>query len=472
MYILYSSLFYFVVVLFLPIWLPLCLIHPRLRFGLGQRLGMLPPLARKVCWVSEGGVIWLHAASLGEVNALAPVARELANQLPKESFVFTCTTQAGVNQAALVFPQALAHLVLPLDLPLFLAPFLRAFPPKLALIAETELWPNFLRMLKDRRCLILVANGRMTERSFRRYRALEGLFGQALRRVDAFAMQGEEEARRVRELGAHPHKVTVAGNTKFDAGTGVEAARGQQAALRRELRLESGAPLLVVGSTRDGEEAVILRVFEGLARRHPGLVMVLAPRHLKRLGEVMRLVEKSGLPSATRSSLAQGRGEGARVILLDTFGELAAVYGLADVAVVGGSFLDFGGQNPLEPAALGVPVVFGPHMGNFAEIRAGLLEAGAAVQVADEEELGRTLSALLKDPARRHSMGKAGRKLVAEKSGAASRVAALACKLHTIRNFRQENLDWRDKSAYQSTRVVEFGAGMAGRGKQKRSRGS
>jgi 3-deoxy-D-manno-octulosonic-acid transferase len=434
--------------------LPLLLCLPSTRRGLSQRLGILPREVRDLALVGQGS-LWIHAASLGEVNAIAEVARLLTEKLSSVPLLFTCTTLAGTTRARQLFPKAAAVVLLPLDLPLFLNPLFNRFKPRFAVIAETELWPNFLHGLRESGCQLLLANGRMTQRSLRRYLWFKPLFASSLRCFETLAMQSEADADRVIQLGAKPTRVVVMGNTKFDLAEASREARKKAAQLRLELGLEPGEELIVAGSTRPGEESMLLEVFSALKKERRGLKLMLAPRHLERMGEVARLIEEAGF-SVSRRSLGKA---GSEVILLDSLGELMGAYLLATLAWIGGSWEDWGGQNPIEAAAQGVPVLFGPHMQHFKEPATTLLEAGAAWQ-GEAKDLFASSLGLLKDSSQRESMGKAGLEACRISAGASKRCADLAWKLAVVAKLRLDEHDWRSQSAFASLKISEFGSSL------------
>ncbi|MGH7441346.1 MAG: 3-deoxy-D-manno-octulosonic acid transferase [bacterium] len=452
---LYSVLLCLVCLLVAPLT-PLLLLWGPFRRGLLQRLGLLPRVLRDQAWMSEG-CLWVHAASLGEVNAVAPVVRELLPRIPRQALVVTCTSLAGREQARRVFPQAAACLLLPLDLPFLLAPWIRRFRPRLLLVAETEWWPNLLHQMKIHGAQVLVANGRLTERSGRRYARLGNFFAAVLEDVDLFAMQAREDADRVISLGARPARVLVAGNTKFDVSADLESARSGATALRRVLGWPSGDPVLVAGSTRPGEEAPLLAAFAVLKKALPGARLVLAPRHLERVPAV-----EAVLRAGRRRWVSRTSGESAQdaeVLLLDTLGELRAFYALAreaGAAWVGGSFRDFGGQNPLEAAALGVPVLFGPFMRHFPEVAEVLLAGGGARQAA-VEDLGRVSVTLLSDAGARRAAGLAAEVCVRARAGASKATAELGWKLLLVAHMVAQGQVWRGEGVESFRSVSESG---------------
>jgi 3-deoxy-D-manno-octulosonic-acid transferase len=437
--------------------LPLAALLPRWRKGLGMRLGILPREVRTQAWLSEGS-LWVHAASLGEVNAIAPVVRELLPKLPRQALIFTCTTTAGREQAQRLFPQAAACLLMPIDLPWVLAAWFRRFKPRLLVVAETELWPNLLRQAKLHGAQVLLANGRLTERSLKRYRLLGRAFAGVLEQVDLFAMQAEADAERLAQLGARRARLVVTGNTKFDLAGDVQAAKQAAGALRHSLGWKAGTPVIVAGSTRPGEEAGLLEAFRAVQKSSPAARLVLAPRHLERCDEVAALLKKGRWKAARRSQ--NGAVGDADVLLLDTLGELRSFYALAcegGAAWVGGSFKDFGGQNPLEPAALGVPVFFGPSMRHFPEVAQALLEAGAAQQV-DAAGLAVATLALLEVPKERRRRAEAAEACVSLRAGASQRNAELGLRLLLVARLRREGQLWREEGLDSFRSIVEFGS--------------
>ena len=457
-YIIYNLLVGLLLLLALPL-APFAMLVPRVRKGLKERLGWLPLSVRASASMAERR-IWIHAASVGEVNAIAPVLSELQVLLPQAGVVVTCTTAAGREHARKKIPDALAHLLMPLDASPFLKPMLQWFNPGLAIFVETELWPNFIRLLAARGCVVMMANARMSERSFKGYRLARPLFSEVLRRVHTIAAQSSADAQRYIALGAHQRKVMVAGNTKYDLQAVMEEGEKHKDSIRRELGLEEGQPLVVAGSTRDGEEKELLMAFATLGESHKRAALLLAPRHLERLEQVRAQAEKLGFSVATRKGIQQGRGAGSQVVLLDTLGELAWMYAGADVAWTGGSWRDFGGQNPLEAACHGVPVIFGPYMAHFSEAASLLLQREAALQLPDSKKLAEATSELLSSSSRRKAMAEKAAGALKERAGASRRVAQLAAKLVLIEDMKARGEDWRAESLRREATPREFGDTM------------
>ena len=377
---------------------------------LAQRLGRLgdglPPEPR--CWV--------HAVSVGESAAAVPLVEGIRRRWPELSIVVSTTTPTGARIVAERLAGTAAHRYFPVDLPGPVGRALDAARPRFFIAIETELWPNFLRALARRRVPAMIANGRISDRSFRRYRWVRGLMRRVLADVTIFAMQTEEDARRIIGLGAPRERVVVTGNLKSDL-TPEPAA--DEAGWRQRLGLEAGARLWIAGSTHRGEEAVVLDVFARARSRIPPLVLLLAPRHPERAGEVEELVRERGLTAVRRSRLSAAAPPGS-VVVLDTVGELAALYALADVVFVGGSLVPVGGHNLLEPAMHGKPVLTGPHTSNFREGAELLRQSGGALVVADAADLERELTRLLDQPELARRIGAAARSAFAGRGGAVS----------------------------------------------------
>jgi 3-deoxy-D-manno-octulosonic-acid transferase len=386
------------------------------RRGLGERFGSVAP------WSGAASPVWLHAVSVGEVMAATPFARELLARHPDVPVLVSAVTDTGRRVAEQRLPAA-RIVFFPLDFRWIVDRALDRLRPRLVLLTETELWPNFLAACAGRGIPVVVINGRISPRSFPRYRLVRRWFGCVLQHVRLFCMQTVQDADRILALGAPPDRVRVVGNLKFDL-PGVEQ-ESDVAATRASLGLSPGQRLVVAGSTHRGEEDAVLEAFRGAAATRPDLCLLLAPRHPERLEEVERLLKRAGLAWLRRGQLPARSPDGVSVILLDTMGELSRLYAAAIVVFIGGSLIPHGGQNILEPAAHGRPVLHGPHMGNFAEMRDLFRSAGAALEVEDAIGLRRHLETLLDDPHQAEAMGKAGRGIVEAHRGATRRTADL-----------------------------------------------
>jgi 3-deoxy-D-manno-octulosonic-acid transferase len=357
---------------------------------------------------------WIHAVSVGEAATAVPLVEAIARRWPSLGIVMTTVTPTGARIVVDRLAGLAVHRYFPLDLP---GPVRRAVDgirPRFFIAMETELWPNLLRTLSRRGVPSMIANGRISDRSFRRYRLVRFLTARMLAHVRLFAMQSEEDARRIIALGALPERVVVTGNIKNDL---IPPGSGGEALWQRLLGLEDGEPVCIAGSTHRGEETTVLDAYVRLRARFPALTLILAPRHPERVPEVERLVRERGLEPVRRSELPKSQVRGA-VIILDTVGELAQVYRLATVAFVGGSLIATGGHNMLEPAVLRKPVLFGPHTTNFRESAELLVRGGGGLVVRDGGELEAELSSLLADESRRDKMGEAAFQAVAGHRGA------------------------------------------------------
>lgn len=375
----------------------------RWRHRLGERFGGLPAS-------EEGGpVVWFHAASVGEVNLVKPLLARLQASKPSLRFLVTTNTRAGRDNAE---KAGMSTSYFPLDLSCAVGRALKRVRPAAVILVELEVWPNFARACAKRGVPLAVVNGRMTERSFRRYRRFRGLFGGAFRSLAAAGAQSEESAARLRELGT---STVVTGNLKYDAAIGFDPA-SEERAWRERLGF-GDAPVLVAGSTHEPEERILAETWRRLRKSHPALRLVLAPRHLERAGEVQKAVESLGVACYKRTQItAPPPSDG--VVLLDTVGELSRLYAAATAVFIGGTFCERGGQNMLEPAALGKPIVSGPSLANFREIAGTLVEAGGMRVFDNPVEMGAALGQLLAEPERARAAGERARAAVEAGRGA------------------------------------------------------
>jgi 3-deoxy-D-manno-octulosonic-acid transferase len=371
-----------------------------------ERLGFVSPLPRPGC-------LWIHAVSVGETRAALPLIRALLSRYPELPLLVTTTTLTGSRQVREALGDRVYHVYAPYDLPGAVARFLRQTRPRLAVIMETELWPNLLRQCAIAGIPVLIANARLSERSARGYAWIRRLTASMLRDITLIAAQAEADAERFRVLGAP--RVEVAGNLKYDLTLPDDLPeRGRQ--LRREL-LGDGRPVWIAASTHAGEDETILDAFARLRTHRPELLLFLVPRHPERFDGVADLCRQRGFRLVRRSEERPCLPDTA-VFLGDSMGELLLFYAAADLALVGGSLVPTGGHNVLEPALLGLPVLFGPHMFNFTEAGERLLDAEAAWRVADAATLAATLDRLLADPALRQQAGQRGRAVVERHRGA------------------------------------------------------
>ena len=381
----------------------------------GERFGLGEPLP------DDRPVIWLHAVSVGEVQASVPLVRALRDRVPGVRVLLTTTTPTGYDRAMLALGDDVTHRYTPYDLPGSVHRFLNRVHPALLIVMETELWPNVLHACEQRGVLVVLANVRLSARSALGYSRWPGLVAPMLRSAGAIAVQTREDGERLLALGAPPERVVVTGSMKFDLRVPA-SVREEGEVLRRCFGVERG--VWVAASTHEGEEEQVLDAFSQVLSRHTDALLVLVPRHPERFARVAALCRKRGFSTVTRSKSPESCAD-VDVYVGDSMGELLVYYAAADVAFVGGSLVPVGGHNLLEPAALGLPVVTGPHLFNFTEIGRRLTEIGAATQVSTVRELGRAVSELLDDGNRRHAAGEAGRVFVENNRGALQRLLAL-----------------------------------------------
>ena len=398
MYAVYSALLAFLLLITLPYWLLQMLRHGKYRAGLRQRFGAVP---RQLLGRGKERTIWVHAVSVGEVVASSAVVAALRQEFPAHRVLVSTTTSTGQKLAAKRFG-AEAVLYFPLDFAFAVRPYIEALHPELCVIAETEFWPNFLRLAKRGGARIAVINCRISDRSLPGYKRLRFWLPKVLAHVDLFLAQTDEDRRRLVAIGAAEAKVTVAGNLKFDVAS--PPSPPIVASLRAGFDHPGAGPILVCGSTLEDEEAPLLSAFHNILATYPKAVMILAPRHPERFAEVATLVEQLGF-RMWRRSLWSGEALAGGVLLLDSIGELAALYSLATIAFVGGSLVPRGGHNILEPALYGVPIVTGNHYENFRDI-VNLFLSRNAVRVVGLAELPLVFMELIENSEERSTLGR------------------------------------------------------------------
>jgi 3-deoxy-D-manno-octulosonic-acid transferase len=386
---------------------------PSYRGGLAERFGYGP--------VIPGPVIWVHAVSVGEVQASQPLVARLRRRHPECTLLLTTVTPTGAARARLLFGDQVRLRYVPFDLPGSVRRFFDRVQPRLAMILETELWPNLYGECGRRSVPLVLASARVSPRSVGKYRRLTSLFRKTLSYGIVIAAQSEPDAERFRSIGAAPERTHVTGNIKFDfqPPAGIESTgRGW-----RERHLP-GRPVWVAGSTHEGEEAVVLDAHRRVLERFPDALLILVPRHPQRFDTVRELLARRHENVVFRSSGAAITPQ-TRVLLGDTMGELMLFYAAADVAFVAGSLVPVGGHNLLEPASLGLPVLTGPHNFNGEEIAGLLVDAGAALVVQDRQQLADEVGGLLGDAGRRRVMGTAGKAVLEANRGALDRLLTL-----------------------------------------------
>jgi 3-deoxy-D-manno-octulosonic-acid transferase len=386
--------------------------------NLGERFGFGAPLA-------GNGSLWVHAVSVGEVQAAAALVRALRLRHPQMPLVLTTVTPTGAQLARRLFGESVHVRYIPYDLPGCVRRFFRRVQPRLALIMETELWPNLFHECGRRRVPLVLASARISPRSVSRYRRMVPLFRSTLSHGIVIAAQTVSDAQRFVSIGASAERTNVTGNIKFDFELPPQVLAGG-----RELRdrMAGTRPVWVAGSTHEGEELIVLDAHRQVRDRYPDALLLLAPRHRHRFEAVAELLRQRGMAYVTRSGgagVTEGVTEQVQVLLIDSLGELMNFYAAADVAFVGGSLVPVGGHNLLEPAALSLPILTGPHNFNSEEIADLLIQVGAARKVHDAVGLAAQVTTLLSDPAERVRIGTLGRRTLDENRGALGRLLSL-----------------------------------------------
>lgn len=379
-----------------------------------ERFGFFRPPPRR------GGIV-VHAVSMGEVNAASALVRELSRRYPDEALYFTTFTPTGSQRVRVLYGEDVFHVYAPLDLPGAVRRFFDRLQPRLLLVLETEIWPNLYHQAAARGIPVAIANARISTRSAGRYRRIRGLVAGALADVSAIAAQTTSDAERLEELGAPASRVHVTGNLKFDVRL-APGLREQAEAIR--LAWGANRLALVAGSTHEGDEQVLLDAFRAVLASHPDALLVLVPRHPERFGRAAQLARAARLRVALRSEGIACPPQ-TQCFVIDAMGELMNYYAACDVAFLGGTFEPVGGHNPIEPAALGRPLLLGPHTGNVPDLAAQLEHCGAALRVTDAGALAASLGRLFDDADLRDRMGRAGRALVRESQGAVLHTADL-----------------------------------------------
>jgi len=357
--------------------------------------------------------IWVHAVSVGEVMAALPLLGRLKTEYPAQGIILSTITDTGQKVAMEKSPAGTDIFYLPFDIPFILKSVVRKMKPELLIIIETELWPNLVRVFKENGIPVILLNGRISEKSFHGYKKISFFMRKVLSSVDSFGMQNEEYAERLRSLEVDSRKIHIVGSFKFDANPSTHIPRWASFIK---------SPVIVAGSTHEGEDELMTSVYTDLKKDFPDLNLIIAPRHPERFVRVENMLRSKGIQFLKRSELPGGQKTDAihgTIILLDSVGELAAVYGISTIAIIGKSFRGHGGQNPLEPAYWGTPIICGPHMENFPVIQ-DFYKEGAAMHV-NEEGLSHTLRELLLSPEKAKEIGIKAQKIYQKNSGAVER---------------------------------------------------
>ena len=397
--------------------------------GFGQRFGKYDPNLKQA--LTNRHTLWMHAVSVGEVNACLQLIGALEPRLPNLKFVVSTTTTTGMGELQRRLPARIGRIYYPIDRRRCVNRALATIRPSAILLVEAEIWPNFLWHAKARRIPLFLVNARLSDRSYRGYKLFGFLFKPLFASFTGVGAQNEADAARLRDVGCRPEAIQIVGSLKFDAAKLEERQLLDVPAMLRQLGVPPGARLLVGGSTHPGEESILAEKFLQLRVRFPDLFLVLVPRHFERSRDVGRELEARGLKFVYRNEIQSGTlmqpGQ-VDCLLVNTTGELKYFYEQATVIFVGKSLTSRGGQNPIEPGALGKAIVFGPNMQNFAEAVRSFLAQDGAVQVQDAAELGKTLDELLADTARREQLGRNALKVVRENAGALGRTVDMIVK--------------------------------------------
>jgi 3-deoxy-D-manno-octulosonic-acid transferase len=424
-YLLYSAVLALAALLSAPWWLVQMMRLGKYRAGLPERLGLIPTRIRVD---ASKPVIWIHAVSVGEALAISELVSQLRERLQDARIVVSTTTHTGQELARERYG-AENVFYFPLDFAFAIRPYLKLFKPKVVVLAETEFWPNFIRLVKGSGASILVTNARISDRSYPRYLRFKGLMKPVLQNIDGFLAQSSTDSERLVAIGAAAERVHVAGNLKFEVKP-PDASVGFVQELKARLQGSSISPVIVAGSTVEGEEPLVLEAFRDVMKAFPGALLILAPRHRERFAGVQAQIVGMGMKFVQRSMLGDefNSVKGGSVLLLDSIGELAATYSLADIAFVGGSLVPRGGHNILEPAYFGKAIVVGPHTENFRDIVA-YFAAEDAVLVCEPEQLSDRWLALLREPGVREAFGERAHKVFESQSGATQRAVEAIAKM-------------------------------------------
>jgi 3-deoxy-D-manno-octulosonic-acid transferase len=396
------------------------------RHNFGQRFALYDAALKQA--LTNRHVIWIHAVSVGEVNLCTQIINALEPRVPNAKIVVSCTTTTGMAELKRRLPTRVSKIYYPVDRWKFVRRALATMDPEIIILVEAEIWPNFLWRAKDLGIPVFLANARLSDRSFPRYKKFAFLFRPLFRSFAGVGCQNAEDAQRLLEVGCRSEALQVVGNLKFDAAKLTERRALDVRALLRQLGVADDAPVLVAGSTHDGEELILADIVKRLRKKFPKLFLILVPRHFERCKDLGQKLRARGVRFLFRTEIfpvTRQQPDTVDCLVVNTTGELKFFYEPATVVFVGKSLTASGGQNPIEPGAQGKAIVFGPNMQNFPDITRSFLRKNAAVQVPDAPELEKVLGELLADPARCAALGQAALQVVAENLGAVERTVDL-----------------------------------------------
>ncbi len=435
MRILYNIAF----IIFGIFYLPYLIITRRYRYGLKEKLGFLSGELKSIC--ARNKIIWIHAVSLGEMKAIGPLAPLLRKSFPEHKLIFSTITNTGYNAAAKMLEEEEAAFYLPFDLSFIVSKVVAIVRPEIFISMEAELWPNLIESVYAQGARLIMVNGRISPRSYSRHKKAKFFISGLLKKFSLLLMQSESDAKRIRELGAPKDRIFITGNLKFDLG--LKDKEDVRAGLRKKLGIKEQDMLLVCGSTGRGEEKVILDCFKALKNEYRNIKLLIAPRHIERSAEIEKLISKAGFKSARLSLLSPcpvpersewfgvqssalpvpSKAEGSLepIFILDTIGELRSMYSASDIVFVGGSLIKRGGQNPIEPAGLARPIIFGKYTYNFQDVIRILIEQDAGIEVQDKAGFYKAIKYLLDNSEKRNQMGSNAKIVVDKNSGSCQR---------------------------------------------------
>jgi 3-deoxy-D-manno-octulosonic-acid transferase len=396
------------------------------RAGFGERFAIYDAALKQA--LTNRHILWIHAVSVGEVNLCTQLINALEPRVPNAKIVVSCTTTTGMAELRRRLPTRVSKIYYPVDRRKFVRRALATINPEAVILVEAEIWPNFLWRAADLKIPVFLANARLSDRSYPRYKKFAFLFRPLFRSFAGVGCQNEEDAQRLREVGCHTKAVRVVGNLKFDAAKLTERSSLDVRKLLRQIGVPDDALILVAGSTHDGEEVLLADIARRLRQKFPKLFLILVPRHFERAKDIGQKLKARGVKFISRSEIfdrTSPPADGLDCLLVNTTGELKFFYEPATVVFVGKSLTAFGGQNPIEPGAQEKAIVFGPNMQNFADITRAFLKKNAAVQVNSPDELERVLGELLADARRRAALGRAALEVVAENLGAVERTVEM-----------------------------------------------
>ncbi len=434
MQVLYNLAAILVVILIIPVFMIRSIRERGFVERIKQSFGFFPkgaldPVAKKNC-------IWVHAASVGEIVATSPLIKEFRREFPKSPILVSVVTTSGYEMANRIIKDADSIIYFPLDLPFVSAAVFRRIFPRVFLNVETELWPNFLKAARENRVPVMMVNGRISEKSVKRYKYMFSILRDMIGTVKLFAMASPVDAGYVKQLGAPDELITITGNTKFDQ-TYTDVTDAQRRKILSDMGLTDAKEIFLAGSTHRGEENFVLKAFKAIRDNHPKARLVIAPRELLRTREVVALCKAAGFTVGTRTELQKRPPANEDIIILDTIGELGQVYSVGDVIYVGGSLVSHGGHNILEPAAHGKAIIVGHHMENFKDLHALFKYRNACITVNDAEELAAQAKKLFDDPNERRRLEEETLKIVHENRGASRKSAILLRKMLTEYEARE-----------------------------------